>query len=337
MPAGACAQLERSLREVGDDARRATGRGARWCRDHPSGRGAAAEIEAGPTRSQGAPTAAGPRRCTEDGGGVPDVDAGGLGRLSVAAAGPGTHRGVIGVRRSECRLVCDDRLRQRVLFGVPRRRCGPRVVDRHRRHHRRMAVPRRAGRVRGRRLSGVGTEEVRQRLHPRRRDDRWVHRDDRQRCAGLGSRRHACRAHRCRPGRSLRGHRYLAHDGPRRQRKPRLRLQGPVRAGRAQFSLAEPVKREGPLHAIPGGFLANMQAVALGLARRAIDEAIGVVTDKIVLPDGVAIREVPRVREAIADAQRQHRSAQAYASRSIDDAGRNSPQELRSVSTSAST
>jgi hypothetical protein len=57
------------------------------------------------------------------------------------------------------------------------------------------------------------------------------------------------------------------------------------------FSLAEPVKRDGPLHAIPGGFLANMQAVALGLARR-----------------------------AIADAQRQHRCAQAYASRSIDDA-----------------
>ena len=86
------------------------------------------------------------------------------------------------------------------------------------------------------------------------------------------------------------------------------------------FSLAEPVKRDGPLHAIPGGFLANMQAVALGLARRAIDEAIAVVTDKIVLPEGVAIREVPRVREAIADAQRQHRSAQAYASRSLDDA-----------------
>ena len=75
-----------------------------------------------------------------------------------------------------------------------------------------------------------------------------------------------------------------------------------------------------PLHAIPGGFLANVQAVALGLARRAIDEAIAVVTDKIILPEGVAIREVPRVREAIADAQRQRRSAQAYASRSIDDA-----------------
>ena len=63
-----------------------------------------------------------------------------------------------------------------------------------------------------------------------------------------------------------------------------------------------------------------MQAVALGLARRAIDEAIAVVTDKVVIPEGVAMREVPRVREAIADAQRQHRCAQAYASRSIDDA-----------------
>ena len=86
------------------------------------------------------------------------------------------------------------------------------------------------------------------------------------------------------------------------------------------FSLAEPVRRNGPLDAIPGGFLTNMQAVALGLARRAIDEAIAVVTNKIVLPEGVVMRDVPRVREAIADAQRQHRSAQAYATRSIDNA-----------------
>lgn len=86
------------------------------------------------------------------------------------------------------------------------------------------------------------------------------------------------------------------------------------------FSLAEPARRDGPLHAIPGGFLTNMQAVPLGLARRAIDEAIAVVTDKIVMPDGIAMREVPRVREAIADAQRQHRSAHAYATRSIEDA-----------------
>ena len=86
------------------------------------------------------------------------------------------------------------------------------------------------------------------------------------------------------------------------------------------FSLAEPVRRNGPLHAIPGGFLANMQAVALGLAHRAIDEAIAVVTDKIVLPEGVAMRDVPRVREAIADAQRHHRSAEAYARRAVDDA-----------------
>jgi alkylation response protein AidB-like acyl-CoA dehydrogenase len=71
-----------------------------------------------------------------------------------------------------------------------------------------------------------------------------------------------------------------------------------------------------------------MQAVPLGLASRAIDETIAVVTDKIVMPDGIAMRAVPRVREAIADAQRQHRSAHAYAyayayayaTRSIEDA-----------------
>jgi alkylation response protein AidB-like acyl-CoA dehydrogenase len=86
------------------------------------------------------------------------------------------------------------------------------------------------------------------------------------------------------------------------------------------FSLADPVRRRGPLHTIPGGFLTNMQAVPLGLARRAITEAIAVVTDKVLLPEGTVMREVPRVRETIAEAQRHHRSAQAYASRSIDDA-----------------
>src|SRR3954471_23086944 len=84
------------------------------------------------------------------------------------------------------------------------------------------------------------------------------------------------------------------------------------------FSLAEPVRRDGPLHRLPGGFLTNMQAVPLGLARRAIDEAIAVVTNKIVMPGGIAMREVPGAREAIADAQRQHRSAAAYADHSIE-------------------
>jgi indole-3-acetate monooxygenase len=86
------------------------------------------------------------------------------------------------------------------------------------------------------------------------------------------------------------------------------------------FSLAEPARRDGPLHALPGGFLTNMHGVALGLARRAIDEATAVVTAKVMLPEGVPMRELPRVRDAVADAQRRHRSAAAYAERSIDNA-----------------
>ena len=43
MPAGdPVLRWSAACREVGDDGGRATGRGARWCRDHPSGRGAAA-------------------------------------------------------------------------------------------------------------------------------------------------------------------------------------------------------------------------------------------------------------------------------------------------------
>ena len=86
------------------------------------------------------------------------------------------------------------------------------------------------------------------------------------------------------------------------------------------FSLAEPVRHDGPLDAIPGAFSTNMHAVALGLAHRAIDEAIAVVSDKIVMPEGITIRDMPRVREVIADAQRHHRYAEAYASRAVDDA-----------------
>ena len=95
----------------------------------------------------------------------------------------------------------------------------------------------------------------------------------------------------------------------------------PVRAGRAHVLVGRPVKRDGPLHAIPGGFLANMQAVPLGLARRAIDEAIAVRHRQGRPPRGVGDRarclgsaHGHRRRE------REHRSAQAYVSRSIDDA-----------------
>ena len=94
-------------------------------------------------------------------------------------------------------------------------------------------------------------------------------------------------------------------------------------------------KRDGLLHAIPGGFLAHMEAVALCLARGAIDEAIAVVTDKVVLSEGVAIREGPCVREAIADAHAStslHRPTPVAASIML---GRNSARALRSASTPA--
>ena len=182
-----------------------------------------------------------------------------------------------------------------------------------------MAVPRWAGRVGGRRLSGVGAVEVRQRLHSRRRNGRWVHRDERQRRPPVSWVPTACLS--C----------ALLSPGPiaSRSSTPGTRRASPAAAATTtparacscrsstRSSLAEPVKRDGPLHAIPGGFLANMQAVALGLARRGIDEAIAVITDKIVLPEepgdarGASLSVRPSPTRSVSTAPRRPTSAAA--------------------------
>ena len=86
------------------------------------------------------------------------------------------------------------------------------------------------------------------------------------------------------------------------------------------FSLFDMPRREGPLHAIRGGLLVNMPAVPLGLARRAIDEAVAIVSDKFSMPDGAPMRQIARVREAVADAQRAHRAAHAYVDAAVERA-----------------
>ena len=84
------------------------------------------------------------------------------------------------------------------------------------------------------------------------------------------------------------------------------------------FSLREPVRRPGALFAFPGAFFANMQGVGLGLARRAIDEVVGIAATKVLMPQLVTMRDVPRVREAVADAEGKLRAVRAYVYDAID-------------------
>ncbi len=84
------------------------------------------------------------------------------------------------------------------------------------------------------------------------------------------------------------------------------------------FAVSDPIRRSGALYAFPGGFLTNIDGVALGLARRAIDEVIGIAQTKVLVPQFVAMRDVARVREAIADAEARLRSARAYTYSTIE-------------------
>lgn len=89
---------------------------------------------------------------------------------------------------------------------------------------------------------------------------------------------------------------------------------------RHTFRFTDDVQRDGALYAFRGAFVANMQGVGLGLARRALDEAIEIASTKVLRPQMVDMRDVARVREAIADAEMLLRSARAYVYDSIDAA-----------------
>jgi alkylation response protein AidB-like acyl-CoA dehydrogenase len=84
------------------------------------------------------------------------------------------------------------------------------------------------------------------------------------------------------------------------------------------FSLFEPVRRKGPLYAFPGMFFANMHGVALGLARRAIDSTRELCEQKRVLPEFTLLKDLPRVRSALAWAEMQLGAARAYSYETLD-------------------
>ena len=64
------------------------------------------------------------------------------------------------------------------------------------------------------------------------------------------------------------------------------------------FRFSDPVQRPEPLYGWPGMFFINMAGVALGLARRAIDETIAIVSEKMLVPEMVLLRDTSRARLA---------------------------------------
>jgi alkylation response protein AidB-like acyl-CoA dehydrogenase len=84
------------------------------------------------------------------------------------------------------------------------------------------------------------------------------------------------------------------------------------------FSLREKPRRSEPLYRFNGMFFANMHGVPLGLARRAIDIVTKFAADKLVIPEFVKLKDVPRVRSALARAEMQLGAARAYTYETLD-------------------
>ena len=84
------------------------------------------------------------------------------------------------------------------------------------------------------------------------------------------------------------------------------------------FSLFDKPRRSGPLYAFPGMFFANMHGVPLGLARRAIDVVAALAGEKLVIPEMVRMKDLPRVRAALARAEMQLGAARAYTFETLD-------------------
>jgi alkylation response protein AidB-like acyl-CoA dehydrogenase len=84
------------------------------------------------------------------------------------------------------------------------------------------------------------------------------------------------------------------------------------------FSLLEPTRRSEPLYRFSGMFFSNLNGVPLGLARRAIDTVRAIAEHKVVMPDLVLLKDVPRVRAALARAEMWLGAARAYTYHTLD-------------------
>jgi alkylation response protein AidB-like acyl-CoA dehydrogenase len=84
------------------------------------------------------------------------------------------------------------------------------------------------------------------------------------------------------------------------------------------FSLLERPRRSEALYQFNGMFFANMHGVALGLARAAIDVVRDLAERKTLVPEMVLMRDVPRVRMALARAEGMLGAARAYTYETMD-------------------
>jgi alkylation response protein AidB-like acyl-CoA dehydrogenase len=84
------------------------------------------------------------------------------------------------------------------------------------------------------------------------------------------------------------------------------------------FTWTTPSLRDGPVYALSSAFFTNAHGVPLGLARRALDEAIAVAQTKMLMPQFVKMADVPRVRDTIAESETLFRSTRAYAFQALD-------------------
>ena len=84
------------------------------------------------------------------------------------------------------------------------------------------------------------------------------------------------------------------------------------------FSLLDAPQRKEPLYQFAGMFFSNMHGVALGIARRAIDVVQKLAAEKTLLPELVLMRNVPRVRMALARAEGMLGAARAYTYETMD-------------------
>jgi alkylation response protein AidB-like acyl-CoA dehydrogenase len=78
------------------------------------------------------------------------------------------------------------------------------------------------------------------------------------------------------------------------------------------FAFADGARRDGPLYAWPGMFIANAPGVPLGIARDALAVARAIWVDKVILPDQRPARDDPRVRASLARAEAMVGSARSY-------------------------
>jgi alkylation response protein AidB-like acyl-CoA dehydrogenase len=84
------------------------------------------------------------------------------------------------------------------------------------------------------------------------------------------------------------------------------------------ISLLEAPRRKEPLYQFNGMFFSNMHGVALGIARHAIDVVHKLAAEKTLVPELVLMKNVPRVRMALARAEGMLGAARAYTYETMD-------------------